>query len=112
MAGLGIAMMPTFLAGPAIDRGELVTLLDDYEIPPAGLYIVRPPPAEPVPKKIKVLTEIMVERFGSEDWDVTGPTDPRRISEAAERQGAQERPSSKGGGRPRRPSSAVLGGAG
>ena len=69
VAGLGIAMMPTFLAGPAIDRGELVTLLDDYEIPPAGLYIVRPPPAEPMPNKIKVLTEIMVEHFGREDWD-------------------------------------------
>ncbi len=73
VAGLGIAMMPTFLAGPAIDRGELATLLDDYEIPPAGLYIVRPPPAEPMPNKIKVLTEIMVERFGREDWDAHRP---------------------------------------
>ena len=33
VAGLGIAMMPAFLAGPAIERGEIVTLLDDYEIP-------------------------------------------------------------------------------
>ena len=48
MAGLGIAVMPTFLAGPAIDRGELVVLLPDYAIPEAGMYVVRPPPAEPV----------------------------------------------------------------
>ena len=69
VAGLGIAVMPAFLAGPALERGELVTLLDDYEIPPAGMYVVRPPPAEPVPMKVKVLTDIMVERFGSPGWD-------------------------------------------
>ena len=69
VAGLGIAVMPAFLAGPAVARGEIVTLLDDYEIPAAGIYVVRPPPAEPVPMKIKVLTDIMLERFGNADWD-------------------------------------------
>ncbi len=69
VAGLGIAMMPAFLAGPAVERGELVTLLEDYEIPPVGMYVVRPPPAEPVPMKVKVLTDIMVEKFGNPDWD-------------------------------------------
>ena len=33
------------------------------------MYVVRPPPAEPVPMKIKVLTDIMVENFGGDDWD-------------------------------------------
>jgi DNA-binding transcriptional LysR family regulator len=69
VAGLGVAAMPAFLAGPAIARGELVVILADYEIPPAGMHIVRPPPAEPVPMKIKVLTEIMLEKFGTPDWD-------------------------------------------
>jgi hypothetical protein len=46
-----------------------VTLLDDYAIPEAGLYVVRPPPAEPVPMKIRVLTEILLEKFGREGWD-------------------------------------------
>ena len=69
VAGLGIAAMPAFLAGPAMGRGEIVTLLDDYEMPEAGLYMVRPPPAEPMPMKMKVLTDIMVERFGGADWD-------------------------------------------
>ena len=80
VAGLGIAVMPAFLAGPALERGELVRLLDDYEIPEAGLYVVRPPPAEPMPIKIKVLTDIMVEKFGGADWDVTGRPDPRQAS--------------------------------
>jgi DNA-binding transcriptional LysR family regulator len=70
VAGLGIAMMPTFLARPAVDRGEIVTLLDGYAIPEAGLYIVRPPPADPMPKKIKALTDIIVEKFGAgSNWD-------------------------------------------
>jgi hypothetical protein len=46
-----------------------VTLLGDYENPPAGLYIVRPPPAEPMPNKIRVLIDILIERFGGDDWD-------------------------------------------
>jgi len=69
VAGLGIAIMPAFLVGPALERGELVRLLDDYAIPEAGMYVVRPPPAEPVPMKLKVLTDILAERFGGDDWD-------------------------------------------
>lgn len=69
VAGLGIAVMPAFLAGPALARGEVVRLLADCRIPEAGLYVVRPPPAEPVPMKIRVLTDILVERFGGGDWD-------------------------------------------
>jgi DNA-binding transcriptional LysR family regulator len=69
VAGLGIAVMPAFLAGPAVQRGEVVPILGEYEVPPAGLYVVRPPPAEPVAMKVKVLTEIIAEKFGSPDWD-------------------------------------------
>ena len=69
VAGLGIAAMPAFLAIPAIRSGDIVSLLDDYEIPAAGLYIVRPPPPEPLPMKIKALTDIIVEKFGRDDWD-------------------------------------------
>ena len=36
VAGLGIAVMPAFLAGPAVGRGEIVTILDDYAIPEGG----------------------------------------------------------------------------
>jgi DNA-binding transcriptional LysR family regulator len=74
VAGLGIAAMPTFLAGPAVARGEIVTLLDEYEIPAIGLYVLRPPPAEPVAQKVRVLTDIMLEHFGNDDWDLC----PRR----------------------------------
>jgi DNA-binding transcriptional LysR family regulator len=69
IAGLGISVMPAFLAGPAIGRGEIVTVLDEYEVPPAGMYVVRPPPAEPMPMKVRVLTDILVEKYGNSQWD-------------------------------------------
>lgn len=71
VAGLGVAMLPTFLAGPAIERGEIVPLLLDFPIPEAGLYVVRPPPAGHMPGKVRALTELLIERFGGEPyWDV------------------------------------------
>jgi DNA-binding transcriptional LysR family regulator len=71
VAGLGVAMLPTFLAGPAIERGELVPLLLDYPSPEGGLYIVRPPPASHMPAKVKALTDLLLERFGGEPfWDL------------------------------------------
>jgi DNA-binding transcriptional LysR family regulator len=71
VAGLGVAMLPTFLAGPAIERGEIVPLLRDFPIPEAGLYVVRPPPAGHMPGKVRALTELLIDRFGGEPyWDV------------------------------------------
>lgn len=71
VAGLGVAVLPTFLCGPAIASGELTVLMPDVPIPEAGLYVVRPPPAEHAPRKVRALTELMLERFGGEPfWDV------------------------------------------
>lgn len=70
LAGVGIAMLPTFLAGEHIGAGRLVVLLTQYRIPEFGLYVVRPPPATHTPRTIRVLTEILVEKFGGEPyWD-------------------------------------------
>jgi len=70
VAGLGVAVLPTFLAGPRLDTGELVPLLLDYPLPEAGLYVVRPPPAGPMTGKVRALTDILMEHFGGEPtWD-------------------------------------------
>ena len=74
LAGLGVSLMPGFLAGPSLAGGELVQLLPDWEVPVVGLYVVRPPPADPVPNKLKALTDIMVEKFGRDDWDGCPPS--------------------------------------
>lgn len=68
-AGLGVAMLPTFLAGTFIETGELEPVLMGFPIgADAGLYIVRPP--GPPPAKVRILTDRMVERFGGEPyWD-------------------------------------------
>lgn len=71
LAGLGVALLPTFLAGPEIEKGALVPILMDYRLPEAALYVVRPPPREPAPAGVRALTEILLEKFGGEPyWDL------------------------------------------
>jgi DNA-binding transcriptional LysR family regulator len=41
-AGLGVAMIHDFIAGPAIQSGDLVTLLDDFIARDRGIYAVYP----------------------------------------------------------------------
>jgi DNA-binding transcriptional LysR family regulator len=70
LAGVGLALLPTFLVGEHIAAGKLVPLLQEFKVPEFGLYVVRPPPASHVSRKIRALTEILVERFGGEPyWD-------------------------------------------
>ncbi|RYG88064.1 LysR family transcriptional regulator [bacterium] len=70
VAGLGVSLLPTFLAGEHIATGRLTVLLQAYRIPEFGLYVVRPPPATHMPRKIRALTELLVEKFGGEPyWD-------------------------------------------
>ena len=69
VAGLGVAVMPTFLAGPAIERGELVMLLADYAIPEAG-HVRRAPAARRAgADKIKVLTDAHARELRHAGWD-------------------------------------------
>ncbi|MET0292338.1 MAG: LysR family transcriptional regulator [Steroidobacteraceae bacterium] len=70
VAGVGLAILPTFLAGQHLATGKLVALLNGFKIPDFGLYVVRPPPATHQPARIRALTDILVERFGGEPyWD-------------------------------------------
>jgi DNA-binding transcriptional LysR family regulator len=71
LAGLGIAMLPTFLVGDEIARGELVVLMPDYPMPEAGVYVVRPPGGS-APCKVRVLIDIMVEKFGNRSCEEQG----------------------------------------
>jgi len=66
LRGLGLALMPDFLAGPYLKTGELVPVLEAYPVPEGGLYIVRPP-GDHMPRKVRVLTDLLVERIGDCD---------------------------------------------
>ena len=65
LAGLGIAMLPDFLIDEHIASGALITLLPQYPMPEAGLYVVRPPGDHPS-RKVRVFTDMLVERLAAQ----------------------------------------------
>jgi DNA-binding transcriptional LysR family regulator len=69
IAGHGIVALPNFMASEAIQSGKLVHVLREYPMPEQGFFVVRPPGAY-VPGKVRVLIDLLVERFGGEPyWD-------------------------------------------
>ncbi|MBV8047636.1 MAG: LysR family transcriptional regulator [Paludibacterium sp.] len=74
LAGLGLAVLPTWLVGSAIVAGHLVRVLDawDVEIAPGpdraiwGVY----PPKKVIPPKVRAFLAFFEQRFGSPPyWD-------------------------------------------
>ena len=69
VAGLGLCILPTFIASPAIQSGALEVVLRDYPLPEAGLYIVMPP-GRAATARVRALVEFLAARFGPEPaWD-------------------------------------------
>ncbi|MET0948132.1 MAG: LysR family transcriptional regulator [Pseudomonas sp.] len=62
-AGLGIAYLPDCLTHEHVTSGALVPIMTNYPPPPAGAYVIRPPGQHPA-RKIRVLTELLIESFG------------------------------------------------
>src|ERR1700689_2513568 len=63
VAGLGIAALPIFLTEKELASGALVALMTSYPPAEAGIFIVRPPGHHPA-RKVRVLTELLIEHFG------------------------------------------------
>ncbi|MGL5672467.1 MAG: LysR family transcriptional regulator [Plesiomonas shigelloides] len=62
MADVGIAKCPLLIAAPALQRGELVTLLDDWQTSVHPLYLLHV--AQPnVPRKIQIFSGILQQWF-------------------------------------------------
>ena len=69
LAGLGIAHVPTFIAGPPICEGRVRRLLREFESAPLGIHAVYPP-ARHLAIKVRTLVDYLVESFrGEPDWD-------------------------------------------
>ncbi len=69
VAGLGLAVLPTFIAGEAIGAGQLRVVLADFPLTERGLYVVRPPGRHP-PAKVRALIDHLAATFGAEPaWD-------------------------------------------
>ncbi|MGE7993878.1 LysR family transcriptional regulator [Pseudomonas sp. NPDC089554] len=63
VAGLGIAYLPDCLIQEHLNAGALVPIMTAYPPPPAGAYVVRLPGQHPA-RKIRLLTELLIELFG------------------------------------------------
>jgi DNA-binding transcriptional LysR family regulator len=62
LEGLGIAWLPDGLTDEHIASGALVPVMAHHPPPHAGIYVVRPPGQHPA-RKIRVLTEMLIECF-------------------------------------------------
>jgi DNA-binding transcriptional LysR family regulator len=61
--GRGIALIPNFIAGDALENGTLQAVLKDYQAPPLALYAIYPPTRH-LSVKVRLLIDFLVERFG------------------------------------------------
>jgi len=60
--GLGIALLPTFIIKSELDRGELVRILPDYQLPQLNLYLLYPLNRH-LNTKVKLLVDFFEKRF-------------------------------------------------
>lgn len=61
-SGIGIALLPAFVIGSALEQGRLVELLPDCAPAPVGIYAVFPPGPFPQPS-LRALIDFLVEHF-------------------------------------------------
>lgn len=62
VAGLGIGYLPDGLSHDYVASGALVPVMTRHLPPPAGVYVVRPPSQHPA-RKIRELTELLIEYY-------------------------------------------------
>ena len=69
LAGLGIALAPTFICGDELAAGNLRRILSDFEAEPHGIHAIYPH-SRHLPLKVRVFIDFFVERFGDHPyWD-------------------------------------------
>ena len=69
-ANMGVGRLPTFIAGPAIQQGQLVALFQEYEMPSKNLYAIYPA-RDYLPEKVRCFLDFMIEKLGNgkPHWD-------------------------------------------
>jgi len=69
LAGEGYILQPTFIVWESLRQGKLVTILDDFELEPMGLYAIYPH-RKLMPSKLRAFIDYTVDYFGSPPyWD-------------------------------------------
>lgn len=68
--GAGIALLPTFIAGAALQAGQLVSVLTDYRPPEIAIYALYPPNRH-LSVKLRLLIDFLSQRFADPPyWDL------------------------------------------
>jgi len=82
-AGLGIAMLPSFIAAPAIEDGSVEVILRDFPLDEGALHAVMPP-GRATTARVRALVDFLVARFGPEPaWDPCWLAEERLTAPAA-----------------------------
>ncbi|MHA6769026.1 LysR family transcriptional regulator [Sphingobium ummariense] len=63
LAGIGLAGLPKALITEHLASGALVEVMPRYPLPELGIYVIRPPGQHPA-RKIRALTEMLIDCFG------------------------------------------------
>ncbi|WP_317215915.1 LysR family transcriptional regulator [Gluconobacter sp. GP1] len=67
--GLGIACLPSFIAGSKMREGKLLPLLRNFEPPALGIHALYPP-ARHLAAKVRALSDFLSDYFkGQPEWD-------------------------------------------
>jgi len=71
VAGLGIGVLPVYIAGADLQQGQLVPLLRQFQVlPESGIYLVYLP-NRTLSSRVRALIDFLVERFGpTPSWEV------------------------------------------
>jgi len=66
-AGVGVALLPEFLAWTDIAAGRLEPVLCDWQVPPVGVHLVTPPGGMR-PRRVQVMMYYLAGLFSSVPW--------------------------------------------
>jgi DNA-binding transcriptional LysR family regulator len=69
VAGLGVCILPSFIAAPAIQDGSGEVILRDFPMEEGGVHVVMPP-GRATTARVRALVDFLAARFGPEpSWD-------------------------------------------
>jgi DNA-binding transcriptional LysR family regulator len=69
VAGYGIALLPSFIVGTALERGDLTCLLNGFPTPDGAIHAVYPA-ARQVSQRVRAFSDFLAERIGKNPyWD-------------------------------------------
>ena len=65
--GAGLAVLPAFVAAPALARGELIEVLREHALPEGGIHALLPA-GRRVTARVRLVVDLLAERFAGETW--------------------------------------------